>query len=157
MLPREYDTQNCSVARTLELIGDRWTILIVRDAFLGVRRFDDFQRSLGIARNVLAGRLQRLTDDGILERRRYQERPVRCEYALTRCGLDLWPVILTLKRWGDAHAAEGGLPLLFEHEGCGGAIGVEPTCETCGEPVDPAHVAARPGPGAERAGARAAA
>lgn len=148
MLPREYETQNCSVARTLELIGDRWTILIVRDAFLGVRRFDDFQRSLGIARNVLAGRLQRLTDDGVLERRRYQERPVRCEYALTRRGLDLWPVIVSLKRWGDTHLAPDGKPLLFEHRDCGGEIDLDPRCGRCGEEVGVGGVVARPGPGA---------
>src|SRR5688500_9730788 len=96
MLPRTYEDQNCSVARALEVLGDRWTLLVVRDAFLGVRRFDDFQRSLGIARNVLADRLGRLVDEGVLERRRYQERPERFEYRLTPKGLDLLPVTMSL-------------------------------------------------------------
>src|SRR3954468_14525103 len=91
MLPRTYDDQNCSVARALEVLGDRWTMLVIRDAFLGVHRFDDFQRRLGIARNVLSDRLQRLTDEVLLERRRYQERPERFEYRLSEKGIDLWP------------------------------------------------------------------
>src|SRR3954469_2905422 len=93
MLGNSYDDQVCSIARTLELIGERWTILIVRDAFLGVRRFDELQRSLGIARNVLQNRLERLVEHGILERVRYQERPERFEYRLTEKGIDLWPVL----------------------------------------------------------------
>src|SRR3954453_4732996 len=108
MLGNSYDDQVCSIARTLELIGERWTILIVRDAFLGVRRFDDFQRSLGIARNVLQNRLERLVEHEILERARYQERPERFEYRLTEKGLDLWPVLVSLISWGDRHAADGG-------------------------------------------------
>src|SRR3954463_2348161 len=103
MLPRTYDDQNCSVARALEVLGDRWTLLVIRDAFLGVRRFDDFQRRLGIARNVLADRLARLTDEGMLERVAYQERPVRHEYRLTEKGIDLWPVVVSLLQWGDKH------------------------------------------------------
>ena len=97
MLGNTYDSQICSVARSLEVIGERWTVLIIRDAFLGVRRFDDFQRSLGIARNVLQGRLERLVDNGILERVRYQERPERFEYKLTG-RLDLWPVVVFVPR-----------------------------------------------------------
>ena len=100
MLPRTYDGQNCSVARALEVLGDRWTLLVIRDAFLGVRRFDDFQRELGIARNVLADRLARLVDEGVLERRRYQERPERHEYRLTAKGLDLLPVTMSLHELG---------------------------------------------------------
>ena len=96
MLPRTYDDQNCSVARALEVLGDRWTLLVIRDAFLGVRRFDDFQRDLGVARNVLSDRLQRLVDEGLLERVRYQERPERFEYRLSDKGIDLWPTIITL-------------------------------------------------------------
>ncbi len=150
MLPRGYETQNCSVARTLELIGDRWTILIVRDAFLGVRRFDDFQRGLGIARNVLASRLQRLTDDGILERRRYQEHPVRSEYRLTAKGTDLWPVVVTLLKWGDKHLAQDGPPLLLVHRECGGELTDHLACEHCGASLTVADVVPRPGPGAVR-------
>ena len=104
MLPRTYDDQNCSVARALEVLGDRWTLLVIRDAFLGVRRFDDFQRDLGVARNVLSDRLARLVDEGLLERHRYQERPERFEYRLTEKGIDLWP--------DGRHADEVGRPLL---------------------------------------------
>src|SRR5262249_8199804 len=107
---------HCSIARTLEVVGEWWTLLILRDAFLGIGRFDDFQRRLGIARNVLTDRLQRLVEHGILERHRYQERPERFEYRLTAKGQDLHPVILSLLRWGDRWTAgEEGPPLLLEH------------------------------------------
>ena len=95
--------QQCPIARALEVVGERWTILIVRDAFRGVRRFDDFQRGLGIARNVLNARLQRLVEAGVLERQRYQERPERFEYVLTESGRDLEPVLRALVAWGDRH------------------------------------------------------
>src|SRR3712207_4660988 len=95
-----YDGQVCSVARALEVVGERWTLLILRDAFLGVRRFDDFQRNLGIARNVLNARLQRLVEEGLLERRLYQQRPERYEYCLTEQGQDLWPALVALMQWG---------------------------------------------------------
>ena len=101
MLGRDYEGQNCSVARTLELVGERWTLLIVRDAFLGRRRFDEFQESLGIARNILTDRLQKLVDHGIFERVRYQERPKRYEYQLTDKGRDLRVPLLALMQWGD--------------------------------------------------------
>ena len=87
MLPRTYDDQNCSIARALEVLGDRWTLLVIRDAFLGVRRFDDFQRGLGVARNVLSDRLQRLVDEGLLERHRYQERPRRLRLLMEQCEI----------------------------------------------------------------------
>ena len=102
MLRNDYTDQVCAIAGTLELIGERWTILIVRDAFLGVRRFDDFQRSLGIARNVLQARLELLVDEGILERRLYQEHPPRHEYRLTEKGEALQPAVRALKRWANA-------------------------------------------------------
>lgn len=146
MLGNTYDNQVCSIARTLELIGERWTLLIVRDAFLGVRRFDDFQRSLGIARNVLQGRLERLVEHGILERVRYQERPERFEYRLTEKGLDLWPVLVSLISWGDRHAADAGPPVLLEHRGCGGRVNDRRICESCGALLGPRDVNARPGP-----------
>ena len=134
MLHNTYADQQCSVARTLEVVGERWTILILRDAFMGVRRFDDFQRSLGIARNVLTTRLQRLVDAGVLERRRYQERPERFEYRLTDMGLDLWPALLALMRFGDRHlSGPDGPPVRVEHEGCGGEVTAHGTCERCGE------------------------
>ena len=101
VLPRTYDAQNCSLARALEIVGERWTLLILRDVFLGVRRFDDFQERLDVSRTVLAGRLQRLVEEGILARERYQERPDRYEYVLTQKGRDLWPAINALRAWGD--------------------------------------------------------
>jgi DNA-binding HxlR family transcriptional regulator len=148
MLGRTYDNQVCSIARSLELVGERWSLLIIRDAFLGVKRFDDFQRSLGIARNILQNRLQRLVEDGVMERRAYQERPARYEYVLTEKGRDLWPVIVHLLRWGDRYLAPDGPPRVLEHRGCGGEIDETLHCARCGEQLDPGKVRARPGPGA---------
>ena len=148
MLHRGYDTQNCSVARTLEAVGDRWTILVIREAFLRTRRFEDFQSHLGIARNVLSDRLSRLVDDGILDRRPYQDSPPRFEYRLTEKGLDLWPVLMTLMAWGDRHAAEHGPPRLILHRDCGGTMDRHLRCERCGQDLGPRDVEAQPGPGA---------
>lgn len=148
MLPRRYEDQVCSIARTLEVIGDRWTMLVIRDAFLGVRRFDDFQRSLGIARNVLTDRLTRLCDGGVLQRRRYQQRPERFEYQLTQQGLDLWPVLVSLLTWGDRYLADDGPPRLILHRDCGGRITERSTCSICHTPLDPGDVTTHPGPGA---------
>ena len=106
MLKRDYEGQNCSIARTLEVVGERWTLLIVRDAFLGLRRFDEFQESLGIARNVLTDRLNRLVDEGILERVRYSERPERFEYHLTAKGRELNIALAGLRQWGDKYLSE---------------------------------------------------
>jgi DNA-binding HxlR family transcriptional regulator len=106
MLNRDYEGQNCSIARALEIVGERWTLLIVRDAFLGLRRFEQFQQSLGIARNVLTDRLNRLVDEGILERVRYSERPERYEYRLTQKGRDLHLALTGLRQWGDKHVSE---------------------------------------------------
>jgi DNA-binding HxlR family transcriptional regulator len=106
MLKRDYEGQNCSIARALEIVGERWTLLIVRDAFLGRRRFDEFQESLGISRNVLTERLGRLVEEGILERVRYQERPDRYEYRLTQKGRDLHLALTGLRQWGDAYLSE---------------------------------------------------
>src|SRR5688572_1695741 len=97
------DNDLCSVARTLEIVGDRWSVLVLREAFLGVRRFEVMQRHLGIARNVLTDRLNRLVDAGILVRVQYQERPPRSEYRLTEAGIDLWPTIVALLQWGNKH------------------------------------------------------
>jgi DNA-binding HxlR family transcriptional regulator len=106
VLKRDYSGQNCSIARALEIVGERWTLLIVRDAFLGKRRFDEFQTSLGIARNVLADRLGRLVEEGILERVRYSERPERYEYRLTQKGRDLHLALTGLRQWGDKYLSE---------------------------------------------------
>src|ERR1700758_3893494 len=106
MLEREYPGQNCSLARALEIVGERWTLLIIRDAFVGLRRFDQFQKSLGIARNVLADRLNRLVAEGILERVRYGERPVRHEYQLTAKGRDLLLTLTAFRQWGDKYLSQ---------------------------------------------------
>jgi DNA-binding HxlR family transcriptional regulator len=149
MLGTDYGGQTCSIARALEVVGDRWTMLILRDVFLGVRRFDELQADLGVARNVLAGRLERLVDDGVLEKRPYQDRPLRNEYRLTAKGVDLWPVVVALLQWGDRHApAEGGPPTVLRHSGCGGAVDDRRTCERCGALLEPRDVHAEPGPGA---------
>jgi DNA-binding HxlR family transcriptional regulator len=106
MLRNDYEGQNCSIARALEVVGERWTLLIVRDAFLGLRRFDQFQESLGIARNVLTERLNRLVEAGILDRVRYSERPERFEYRLTPKGRDLAVTLAGLRQWGDKYLSE---------------------------------------------------
>ncbi|HZQ15759.1 MAG TPA: helix-turn-helix domain-containing protein [Gaiellaceae bacterium] len=106
MLRRDYDGQNCSIARALEVVGERWTLLIVRDAFLGRRRFDEFQASLGVSRNVLTERLNRLVEEGILDRVLYQERPERYEYRLTKKGRDLHLALTALRQWGDDYLSD---------------------------------------------------
>ncbi|WP_414687694.1 winged helix-turn-helix transcriptional regulator [Mycobacterium sp.] len=151
MLPRTYEHQVCSIARSLELIGDRWTLLIVRDALRGVRRFDDFRARLGVAHNVLSDRLSRLTEAGVLERRLYQQRPDRYEYHLTEQGRDLWPVLMSLLVWGDRYLAPEGPPLLVLHRNCGGPLTPRLTCGECGAHLGPGDVELRPGPGADRA------
>jgi len=136
------------MARTIDVIGEWWTPLIVRDAFFGLRRFEEFQRSLGLARNILAARLERLVETGIMERRRYQEHPPRDEYVLTEKGRDLFPVIAALLAWGDRWMDDGsGPPLLLIHE-CGEAGTLQATCDRCGEPMSLANVRPVPGPGA---------
>ncbi len=143
MLQRTYENQNCSIARTLELVGERWSLLIVRDVLLGVRRFDQFQASLGIARNVLSTRLARLFDAGILERVRYQERPERFEYRLTEGGRELSVPLLALMHWGDRHLAPGGPPRIAEHTGCGGQVVEQLVCSECGSTLAPGEVHTR--------------
>jgi DNA-binding HxlR family transcriptional regulator len=106
MLKRDYEGQNCSVARALEVVGERWTLLIIRDAFLGVRRFEQFQESLGIARNILTDRLNRLVEEGIMERVRYSERPESFEYRLTPKGRDLQIAMAGLRQWGDKYLSD---------------------------------------------------
>jgi DNA-binding HxlR family transcriptional regulator len=135
MLKRDYPTQYCSMASTLEIIGERWTILIVRDVFLGVRRFDDLQRKLGVARNILQTRLERLVDNGILVKRPYQERPVRYEYRLTTKGADLWPILVSLLKWGDRYAIEGEPPMILQHRACGGELDDRRRGVACGVDV----------------------
>jgi DNA-binding HxlR family transcriptional regulator len=135
MLKRDYPTQYCSVASTLEIIGERWTILILRDVFMGVRRFDDLQRDLGVARNILQARLERLVEHGILVKKPYQERPLRHEYRLTEKGADLWPVLVSLLQWGDRYALDGERPMILQHRGCGGELDDRRRCVVCGADV----------------------
>jgi DNA-binding HxlR family transcriptional regulator len=147
VLQRTYENQNCSIARTLELVGERWTLLIIRDVFLGLRRFDQLQQSLDVARNVLSGRLARLVEAGILERVRYQERPERHEYRLTEKGLDLFGVLVALMKWGDRWYAPAGPPRVLRHRDCGGRVSARLMCSACGETLEPAQVRTRTGPG----------
>jgi DNA-binding HxlR family transcriptional regulator len=147
VLQRKYDGQNCSIARTLELVGERWSLLIIRDAFLGLRRFDEFQASLGVARNVLSDRLGRLAAAGILQRVRYQQRPERFEYRLTESGRELSVPLLALMHWGDRHLAADGPPRIAEHAGCGGAVTEQHVCSECGALLSAGDVHTRPGPG----------
>ena len=110
-----FQDMNCSVAQCLEVVGEWWTLLIVRDALFGVRRFDDFQARLGISRNVLNQRLSRLVDEGVLERVAYQDHPPRYEYRPTAKGVDLWTVVDAMRRWGDRWAAPDGPPVEFRN------------------------------------------
>jgi DNA-binding HxlR family transcriptional regulator len=129
--PRE-----CSVARTLEIVGEKWALLVVREVFLGNRRFDEMVRTIGAPRDTLAARLRSLVGAGILERRQYFEHPARFEYRLTEAGLELYPVILTLMRWGDKHlAGDDGPPMVLEHS-CGHRLVAKVVCEACGEPAE---------------------
>jgi DNA-binding HxlR family transcriptional regulator len=145
-LQRSYDHKDCSVAATLELVGERWTLLIVRELLLGVHRFSELQADLGIARNVLQARLERLVENGIVERRRYQERPPRDGYHLTDKGLDLWPTIVSLMSWGDRHLPRPeGPPVRITHRACGGEIDAHRVCVRCGSQLGPRDVWAAPG------------
>lgn len=149
----ELERQPCSVARTLAVIGDRWTLLVLRDCFLGIRRFDDFQARLGIGRPILADRLHKLVARGVLAKVVYQERPARHEYRLTDKGLDLHPVVMAIVHWGDVHmAGAAGRPLLHRHAACGHRFDPVMTCSECGEALRARDVVVEPGPGAPAAG-----
>lgn len=141
--------QNCSVARAASIVGDTWTLLVLREAFFRVRRFDELQRNLGIARNVLADRLDRLVEHGILERVPYCERPLRHEYRLTEKGLDLYPAIVALMQWGDRYTAECGPPVRLVHAECGHECEPYLACSCCGERIDPRAMRTKAGPGLE--------
>jgi DNA-binding HxlR family transcriptional regulator len=149
VLGRDYPDQVCSLAKSLEVIGERWSLLIIRDVMTGNRRFSGIQANLGIARNVLSARLQRLLDEGIIERRAYQESPPRHEYFLTEKGLDLWPSLIALMGWGDRHSDNPtGPPLRIVHKDCGGHVSDRGICESCGETLGARDARAVPGPGA---------
>ena len=146
MLGRQYEGQNCSIARTLEVVGERWTLLIIRDALTGIHRFDEFQQSLGIATNVLSNRLDRLVDNGILTRTQYQDRPARFEYHLTGQGRELAVPVLAFMQWGDRHlAGPQGPPRLVRHATCDGVVTERHVCANCG-PID-SGISILPGPG----------
>ncbi|MFN4185011.1 MAG: winged helix-turn-helix transcriptional regulator [Hyphomonas sp.] len=148
---QELDRENCSLARAMAVVGDRWALLVLREAFLRVRRFDDFQERLGIARRVLTERLKHLVEHKVLERVAYSQAPLRYEYRLTEKGLGLYPVILSLVHWGDTHyAGKKGPPLLHRHKGCGHDFRSVLTCSECGEALDPRAVVPHPGPGARK-------
>jgi DNA-binding HxlR family transcriptional regulator len=139
---------NCSVAQFLEVVGEWWSLLIIRDAFLGVRHFDDFQARLGISRNILSERLNHLVDNGVLKRVPYQEHPPRSAYRLTDKGRDLWHVLTAMRQWGDRWAAPDGPPLKTRHTACGRVVQAVAVCSHCGERLDLRSVTAVPGPGA---------
>lgn len=145
----EIKDEACSLARTVSVIGDRWTLLILRDCFLQVRRFDDFQARLGVTRHVLADRLAKLVEHQVLTRVIYNEHPARYEYRLTQKGRDLHPVIMGLVHWGDVHmATETGRPLLHRHKACGCDFDPVMVCSECAQPISARDVETRPGPGA---------
>ncbi|MEV6051150.1 helix-turn-helix domain-containing protein [Streptomyces sp. NPDC052107] len=145
-LGKDYATQECSIARALEIVGERWTLLVVRDALYGVRRYNDFLVHLGIPRAVLAARLQTLTAEGILEKRRYQQSPPRDEYVLTERGIALWPTLRALGLWGREHFT-GTLLRYFRHADCGTDLGPYGECRACGVVVPVEDVVMEPGPG----------
>jgi DNA-binding HxlR family transcriptional regulator len=148
----ELDQEACSVARTVSVVGDRWTLLILRDCFLRVRRFEEFERRLGITRHVLADRLKKLVAAGVLARVAYRRRPLRYEYRLTEKGLDLNAVMLALVRWGDLHKGdERGRPMLYQHQECGRLFDPVMTCSACGGAVTARNVRVLEGPGAAKA------
>ena len=134
----DYSNESCTVAATLEVIGDPWTLLVIRDAFQGVRRFEQWQERLGVARNVLAARLKSLVRHGVLEPQVYSERPLRHEYVLTRKGKDLYAVLLTMHGWGAKHVyGEAAAGTSFIHKGCGKELDPALACGCCGETVRP--------------------
>jgi DNA-binding HxlR family transcriptional regulator len=143
-----------SVERTLDLFSAGWGFLVLRESFFGIRRFDDFQRNLNISRAILAERLKAMVEAGVLERRRYQERPERHEYVLTQKGLELYPIFIAMMRWGDRWLSGGdGPPLVLFHETCGRQTTPVMVCEHCGEPIDAREMRYEPGPGASGASA----
>jgi DNA-binding HxlR family transcriptional regulator len=150
MRRKSFEEMNCSVAQTLEVVGEWWTMLIVRDCFLGVTRFDDFHQRLGISRNILTDRLEHLVEHEVLVRVPYQEHPVRYDYRLTDKGRDLWLVLTAMRQWGDRWEASDGPPIVVEHKACRHETTVIPTCSSCGERVDARSVRALAGPGSRQ-------
>ena len=139
------DHHPCSIARTLDVVGEWWTPLILRDVAYGLRRFGELEEDLGVASNVLSDRLETLVREGLLETRPYQLRPERHEYFLTEKGLDLLPALIALMRWGDRWTWDDRGPVRVVHEDCGGDVAVELRCPRCEREVDPAELRAMPG------------
>lgn len=144
---KSFSEMSCSVAQCLEVVGEWWSLLIIRDALLGVTRFDDFQQRLGISRNILGDRLSRLVAEGVLEKVAYQEHPLRYDYRLTPKGFDLAPVVTAMREWGDSHAAPEGPRVRLVHEECGAEAHLAYRCDVCERPVDRGELRAVPGPG----------
>jgi DNA-binding HxlR family transcriptional regulator len=150
-----FEDMSCSIARSLEVIGEWWTPLILRDVFFGVTRFEELQARLGIARNILAKRLDTLVEHGVLERRCYDEARGRHDYVLTDKGRALWPVLVTIRQWGDEWVVGAGHePIALVHNSCGERTTAILTCDHCGEELRGRDVRAVPGPGTRRSGAR---
>ena len=148
-LGTDYDRQTCSLARTLEVVGERWTLLIVRDLFMGVQRFGELAAHLDIPRAILSARLSALEEEGIVERRRYSA--TRDEFVLTQAGRELWPALYALTAWGERHrCAGGGARRLWLHAACGTELDAAGDCPACGVTPNPAEVETRPGPGRDR-------
>jgi DNA-binding HxlR family transcriptional regulator len=145
---KSFSEMNCSVAQCLEVVGEWWSMLILRDAFFGFTRFDQFQERLGISRNVLNQRLARLVEAGVLAKELYRDHPPRYDYRLTEKGRDLWPVLTTMRQWGDKYAAPDGPPVQVIHKECGQLFNVVLTCSECGKPLGAGNSRAVPGPGA---------
>lgn len=146
-----FDDLTCSIARTLNLIGEWWTPLILRDIFLGICRFEPLLNHLHISRNILTDRLQTLVDNQILERRLYQESPERYEYVLTERGIDLFPIMAAVMAWGDKWLhAEKGVPAELIHQECGHLTTPQVVCSECGGKITLNNVRSRPGPGGEQ-------
>ncbi len=142
------DPPPCSIERSLDVLGDRWTILILRDAFRGIRRFEDFRRDLDIARPVLADRLRKLVDSGVMRKVRYLDHPPRFEYRLTAMGRELSPALVALMRWGDRWMSGGEPPTVLFHQPCGHELEQGYWCPSCRQTFTPTDIASRPGPGA---------
>jgi DNA-binding HxlR family transcriptional regulator len=148
-----FDAETCSIKRTLDVLGERWTLLVLREAFYGVRRFEDFQRHIGCARNVLASRLAGLVEEGVMRREPYREpkRRARHEYRLTEKGRDLLPILIALMQWGDRwRAGEGGPAVEVRHRGCGAPVEVIVRCADGHGPLTARDTRPMPGPGAVR-------
>lgn len=138
----ELSDQHCSIARTLAVVGDRWTLMVLRDLFLGATRFESIRQNLGISRTILTDRLNLLQREGVISRQVYQQKPLRHKYKLTRKGIDLFPVMMSLAQWGDTYYAdESGPPVVHRHQKCGKHFHGVLTCSECGEPISPFETA----------------